>query len=58
MPREGRKGGEGDPFSRTEKLGEVMRFMIHLVQVALKPKANKHFVNIIPTKLIKGFREV
>lgn len=28
MPRVGRKGTEGDPFSKTEKLGEVIRFVI------------------------------
>jgi len=31
MPRDGLKGEEGEPFNRTEKLGEEIRFMIHLV---------------------------
>lgn len=40
IPQDGKKGDEGEPLNRTEKEREEMRFMIHLVQVALKPNAN------------------
>lgn len=39
MPRVREKGHEGMPFTRKEKLVEVIRLITHRTQVGLKPKA-------------------
>ena len=41
IPREGKKCWEGVPLTRIEKKVEEIRFMIHAIQLVLKPKAIK-----------------
>jgi hypothetical protein len=41
MPRVGEKGLEGTPLTKIEKKAEEVSFMIHSIQSALNPKAER-----------------